>query len=121
MRDRWERPQLRNIITHHQDIAWKHNVQLSTLRRVSEIIDKEDELFNRLWYIRSPPIGDEKWDTIKEDVRNGAYEHMREVAEKIGKDVLSADAASLQNWGRLEGSVAAIRWVLGDDWGNYDS
>jgi len=59
-----ERPQLRNLIAQHQDVAWQHDVGLSTLRRVSDIITKGNALFDRLWYGRKKPFDHPSWDGV---------------------------------------------------------
>ena len=117
----WELPQLRNIIARHQDVAWNHDVQLSTLRRVSDIIAKENELFDRLWYGRKMPPDHPSWEGVPDDIKQGAEAHKRVVEERIGKDVLDQDVSTDFNWGLLTGSIVAVRWVLGDEWGNADS
>ena len=49
----WEMPQLRRL-ANHMDVAFRHDVQTETLRRVSDILAAEAELFDRLWYGRKP-------------------------------------------------------------------
>jgi hypothetical protein len=117
----WELPQLRNLIAKHQDVAFQHDVHVATFRRISAILAKEDELTDRLWYGRKPPIGDSRWAGTPQDVLDQVEKGMRAVEERIGKDVLDLDVSSHFIWGTLTGSIVAIRWVLGDEWGNADS
>jgi hypothetical protein len=57
----WEMPQLRRLLSDRMDLAFRHEVETSALRRVSEIIAVEHELFDRLWYGRSEAaISDER-------------------------------------------------------------
>lgn len=117
----WELPQLRNLIANHQDVAFQHDVQVSTFRRISDILAKENELYDRLWYGRKPPIDDPRWEGTPPDVLEQVEKAMRAVEERIGQDVLDLDVSSDFTWGALTGSIVAIRWVLGDEWGNADS
>ncbi|OBY29391.1 hypothetical protein [Mycolicibacter kumamotonensis] len=94
---------------------------MSTLRRVSDIITKENELFDRLWYGRKKPFGDPSWEGVPDDIKAGAERGKRRVEEQIPREVLDQDVASDWDWGFLGGSISAIRWVLGDEWGNLDS
>ncbi|WP_082951561.1 restriction endonuclease [Mycobacterium sp. 852002-51057_SCH5723018] len=117
----WELPQLRNLIARHQDVAFQHDVHVSTFRRISDILAKENELYDRLWYGRKPPIDDPRWGDTPKDVLEQVDKGMRAVEERIGKEVLELDVSSDFTWGVLTGSIVAIRWVLGDEWGNADS
>lgn len=40
-------PQLRRLLTEHMDVAFRHDVQTETLRRVSDILKAEAELTDR--------------------------------------------------------------------------
>lgn len=51
----WERPQVRRLLANHLDVAFNHNVQTSSLRRVSEILKAEAKFGDALWYGRKPP------------------------------------------------------------------
>lgn len=42
-------------MANHLDVAFNHNVQTSSLRRVSEILKAEAKLGDALWYGRKPP------------------------------------------------------------------
>ncbi|MFU9026800.1 restriction endonuclease [Rhodococcus erythropolis] len=116
----WELPQLRSLIAKHQDVAFKHDVGLSTLRRASEILEKEKEITDRLWYGRKPSLDDPWWQ--KHDVDMDAIaKSFKEIEERVGVEALEMDVSSDFSWGALTGAAFAIRWVLGDDWGNADS
>ncbi|WP_197508787.1 restriction endonuclease [Mycobacterium sp. 1081908.1] len=117
----WELPQLRDLIAKRQDVAFQHDVRVSTFRRISDILAKEDELYDRLWYGRKPPFGDALWEGTEPEVLEQVEKAMRAVEERIGEDVLALDVSSDFTWGALTGSIVAIRLVLGDEWGNGDS
>jgi hypothetical protein len=59
--------------------------------------------------------------TIESIINADKLEYMQTVEERIGNAVLEEDVSSDWNWGFLNGSVSAVRWVLGDEWGNLDS
>jgi hypothetical protein len=50
----WEMPQLRRLLADRMDLASKHEVETSTLRRVSEIIAVERECRRR---VKTDPLG----------------------------------------------------------------
>lgn len=117
----WELPQLRNLIAQHQDVAFQHNVQVSAFRRISDILEKESELYDRRWYGKKPPIDDPRWAGESREVLDAVEKGMRAVEDRIGQEVLDLDVSSDFSWGCLTGSLVAIRWVLGDEWGNADT
>jgi hypothetical protein len=116
----WEMPQLRRLLADHLDVAFRHDVQTETLRRVSDILAAETELFDRLWYGRKPHDDHipEDWDP---EIVKGMLEAKRRVEEEYGQDLLDADVASEWAWGYLSGKIAAVRWVLGYEWDMLDS
>ncbi|MGY3553401.1 restriction endonuclease [Williamsia sp. R60] len=116
----WELPQLRNLLANHQDVAFKHNVGLSTLRRVSDILEKESELTDRLWYGRKPPLSSPWWDDKGVDKELMARS-LKAVEDRVGKEILDRDVSNDFYWAHLLGEASALRWVLGDDLGNGDS
>lgn len=117
----WELPQLRRLLADHLDIAFKHDVSVATLRRVSDIIDVEAQLTDRLWYGRKPGHDQELPDDWTPEQKKGVREAQRHVEEKYGAAELSRDVESDWAWGFLSGKVSAIRWVLGDEWDVLDS
>lgn len=116
----WELPQLRRLLVCKLDIAFRHDVQTETLRRVSDILGVEKELFDRLWYGRTPP-DDQVPPDWSPDLAKVMLAAKRRVEEQYGKEVLDGDVASAWDWGFLSGKVSAIRWVLGYEWDMLDS
>lgn len=117
----WEMPQLRALLADHLDVAFRHDVPVETLRRVSDILQAEAELTSRLWYGRKPAVEDEIPDEWPEDIVEGMLTGKRRVEEQVGPEQLAKDVESDFNWGLLSGKVSAIRWVLGYEWDMLDS
>lgn len=118
----WEMPQLRRLLMDRLDLAFRHDVETTALRRVSEIIAVADELFDRLWYGRSAAaMTDERPEDYSEEIWAGAQAAARRVEEQYGIEGLRSNTATQFDWGMLSGKISAIRWVLGDEWDNLDS
>ena len=117
----WELPQLRRLLANHLDVAFRHDVQTETLRRVSDILAAEAELVDRLWYGRS--IHRDAPDPA--DWPPGLVTTMRAnqriVEGKYGIELLDKDVENDWASGYLSGKISAIRWVLGYEWDMLDS
>ena len=115
-------PQLRRLLTDRMDLAFRHQVETSALRRVSEIMAVEHELFDRLWYGRSEAsIGDERPEGYSAEIWATAQAAARRIEEQYGGDLLRKDTETQFDWGMLSGKISAIRWVLGAEWDFLDS
>ncbi len=89
----------------------------TSMRTEQEISEAENEYYDKVWYVRHKasrePISDPQ---IYQD------------AEKAAKEV-EAKYGNLDKWfpkdnyelEYLHGTLSALRWVLGDDWGNLDT
>lgn len=118
----WEMPQLRRLLADRMDLAFRHQVETSALRRVSEIMAVEHELFDRLWYGRSEAsIGDERPEGYSAEIWATAQAAARRIEEQYGVDLLRRDTETQFDWGMLSGKISAIRWVLGAEWDFLDS
>ncbi|WP_284740252.1 restriction endonuclease [Amycolatopsis sp. RTGN1] len=117
----WEKPQLLRLVEKNLDLAFRHDVGTSTLRRVSEILRSESELMDRLWYGRKPADEDVDQYDWAEDIKAGMLAAKRRVEEQYGVEELAKDVESDWAWGYLSGRISALRWVLGDEWHNLDS
>jgi len=117
----WELPQIRRLLIGHLDIAFKHDVSVSSLRRVSEILTMESELNDKLWYGRKPGSDQEVPANWAPELVEGMRAAQRTMEEKYGYAELQSNVESDWAWGYLSGKVSAIRWVLGDEWDNLDS
>ncbi len=104
------------------DLAFKHEIETSALRRVSEIIAVGHELFDRLWFGRSEAaVSDERPDDYSTEIWNTARAAARRIEEQYGAELLRKDTETQFDWGMLSGKISAIRWVLGDEWDFLDS
>lgn len=118
----WEMPQLRRLLADRMDLAFKHEVETSALRRVSEIIAVEHELFERLWYGRSAAaVSDERPEGYSADIWKTALLAARRIERQYGVEALRKDTETQFDWGMLSGKISAIRWVLGAEWDFLDS
>lgn len=107
-------------------------------RRLSEIIDSIDELFDKVWYNRHQvlrekiergrvkiveketfPVKDHSRRPIQRDVWVLAQRAARKVERKRGLENLGP--WSDFEWGMLNGKLSALRWVLGDEWDMLDT
>jgi hypothetical protein len=76
------------------------------MRSEREIRRAEQEAFERLWRARHVEIGEPApglWQA-----HNLTEHHGEDEPDEIGV-------------ARLEGTLSALRWVLGDEWGNLDT
>lgn len=117
----WEKPQLLRLVEKNLDLAFRHDVGTSTLRRVSEILKAESEFTDRLWYGRKPADEDVEGLDWPDDIKAGMFAAKRRVEEQYGVDKLKKDVESDWAWGYLSGRISALRWVLGDEWHMLDS
>lgn len=105
-------------------------------RRFSEILEAENELFDKIWYNRH-----QNWlyriemgkDKIVDKVPEGEYtpnitpRHIYESARKTAKNV--EERYGIKNlgpwddfeWGMMNGKLSALRWLTGYDWDNLDT
>ncbi|MGN6606012.1 MAG: PIN domain-containing protein [Jatrophihabitans sp.] len=92
-------------------------------RRLDEILDAEQELFDRIWYERSlsheHQARDEGNNTEAERTAAIAMPGRLRVEEKLGVDNLGPYDDF--EWGMLHGKLSALRWVLGSDWDFLDT
>ncbi|MFC9975230.1 restriction endonuclease [Spirillospora sp. NPDC127200] len=117
----WEMPQLRRLILKHMDVAFNHDVQTSTLRRVSDILAAESELTDKLWYGRKPANESSIPESWEPDIVAGMLKAKKDMEERYGLDELLSHMESDFAWGMLSGKISAIRWILGYDWDMLDS
>ena len=118
----WEMPQLRRLLSGRMDLAFRHEVETSALRRVSEIVAVEHELFDRLWYGRSEAsVDDERPEGYSASLWATAQAAAHRIEEQYAVDLLRKDTETQFDWGMLSGKISAIRWVLGAEWDFLDS
>ncbi|AYF32019.1 restriction endonuclease [Micromonospora tulbaghiae] len=117
----WELPQLRNLVAEHLDVAFRHDVSLSTLRRVSDILDAEASLVDALWYGRKPGHDQAVPAERPEEIVAKMRAAMRRMEEQYGAEELTKHTESDWAWGFLSGKISALRWVLGYEWDMLDS
>ncbi|WP_162943669.1 restriction endonuclease [Arthrobacter celericrescens] len=117
----WEKPQLRSMVEQHLDVAFKHDVATATLRRISEILAAEAALVDQLWYGRKPLDENMSLQGWSQETISAVLRSKRQMEEQYGREVLDENVEDDWHWGYLSGRVAALRWVLGWDWGMLDS
>lgn len=114
----WERPHLADLVTSHPDLIYKHSVEVEDFRSIAEILEAENERFEKVWYGRKPK--DENFGRpVPEHLLKGMRAEMKRLEKKYGYDAMQP--GSDFEWGMLSGELSALRWVLGDDWGSLDT
>lgn len=107
-------------------------------RKLSEILDAVDELFDKVWYGRHGLLADavESGETrvverddypagrydpklIARDIWEGASKAARRVEKRYGVENLGP--WNDFEWGMLNGKLSALRWVLGEEWDMLDT
>jgi hypothetical protein len=88
------------------------------LRSLAEVCEAREQFFHRVWYERHQSLLENKVQ-FEPQIFRQATEAAAELEEKYGKDNLGP--YSDFEWGMINGTLSALRWVLGDEWGNLDS
>jgi Restriction endonuclease len=104
----WERPTLERFLS-------------TGLRSENEIIDAEQEFFDRVWYERHLTHV-AKWDSGEESISDEARRIALDAAERVKarRPDLRASSDDFE-WGMWNGKLSALRWVLGDEWDSLDT
>jgi hypothetical protein len=107
-------------------------------RRLTEIVDAIDLLFHQVWYNRHQiarqkielgktkiveketlPVKNHSRRPIQRDVWEGALKAAAKVERKYGLENLGPWDDF--EWGMINGTLSALRWVLGDEWDMLDT
>jgi hypothetical protein len=84
-------------------------------RNKNEITEAEHELFEKIWHERHL-VCIEK-EGIESQPKKG-LESAKKIRKKYPKEL---GPYTDYEWGELSGALMAIRWVLGNEWGDLDS
>lgn len=115
----WERPQLGTMLKSHVDLAFRHDVSVSSLRSVSEIMAAEGEAYEQVWYGRKPD--DHFGDRLEPKLKAALQKAMMESEQKFGLAKLEDNVKDDFSWGFINGKLSTLRWILGDEWDSLDT
>ena len=98
---------------------------LLAIERVErEVVEAEQEFFDRVWYVRSIVHEDDRGD-LPDDIRAGMMSARDRVEAAHGRDELwkAIGPGHDEAWeyGYISGKLAALRWVLGSEWDFLDT
>jgi hypothetical protein len=92
------------------------------VRSLKEVQRAEEEYYDRRWYDRHMMM----WASRKEErfkknfkIMQEAHKGAKDIEKKYGKK--NFGPYTDHEWGVLAGKHAALRWVLGEDWDNFDT
>lgn len=92
-------------------------------RTLAEIIEAEAGYFDRVWYVRSIAMEDDR--PIPDDIRAGMMAARGRIEATCGRDELwkAIGPGSDEAWeyGFISGKLSALRWVLGSEWDFLDT
>lgn len=106
-----------------EDVVAEYDFEMEP-RRLDQILEAEEELFDRIWYVRSMS---HEWELKQTGEHNEAVEDLRRIAGPARRRI--QDLYGLEDlgpytdfeWGMLHGKMSALRWVLGDEWDFLDT
>ena len=92
-------------------------------RTLAEIVEAEQEFFDKVWYVRSLVHDDER--ELSDDIRTGMMANRERVEAEYGRDALweAIGPGHEEAWqyGYISGKLATLRWVLGSEWDFLDT
>ena len=92
-------------------------------RTLAEIIEAAAEYFDRVWYVRSIAMEDDR--PIPDDIRAGMMAARERVETTYGRDELWKPIGpghdEAWQYGYISGKLATLRWVLGSEWDFLDT
>ena len=98
-------------------------------RTLAEIVEAEQEFFDRVWYVRNVVRIDKEVGDLPEDVREEQFQEklaaFAGVEEKYGREELWKPIGpghdEAWEYGYISGKLATLRWVLGSEWDFLDT
>jgi Protein of unknown function (DUF3644) len=93
------------------------------MRLQSEVVEAEQEYFDRVWYSRSRGgrVGGpyDPVDSYEPKLRATVLAARARIEAQYGKETL--ESLNAFEHGMINGKLSALRWVLGDDWDFLDT
>ncbi len=117
----WERPTLERLTEGRDEFINRYRLQPNA-RTEAEILEAEQEFFDRVWYDRSlsgEAARRRTKERLPEDIYKGMMAARRKVEARYGKQNLGPYDDF--KWGMINGKLSALRWVLGDEWDFLDT
>jgi hypothetical protein len=94
-------------------------------RTFTEIMEAEQEFFDKVWYVRSMVYATAEDKETPLDIRKGASLARKRIEDKYGREVLwkAIGEGHDEAWeyGYISGKLATLRWVLGSEWDFLDT
>lgn len=93
------------------------------MRKLKQIIEEENIAMLKVWYDRHQVGMQKRYPKEKDPAVIKCIKGAIKVAKKMEKEYGKKNLGpySKFEWGRLNGRLETLRWVLGDDWGNLDT
>jgi len=90
-------------------------------RSLKELVEVENELFEKLWYSRhlNRRVDVNKGEYVDPEIWEQALANAKKIEDKYSVD--NWGCYSMFDLGLLCGELGAIRWILGDEWENLDT
>jgi len=119
----WERPTLERLAAGHEELIRRYLFDVP--RNESEILAAEQEFFDKVWYVRSVIRSDEETAELPEDIKKGMLAARKKIEDKYGRRELNKMIGrghdKAWEYGYANGKLAALRWVLGEEWDFLDT
>ena len=93
------------------------------MRKIKQIVKERDIACDQVWYDRHQVGMQKRYPKEKDPESRKAYQHGEKVAKKMEKKYGKKNLGPYDDfdWGKINGRLETLRWVLGDDWGNLDT
>lgn len=116
----WERHVLSRLTQGRSDLL--ERFLLSRGRSQNEIIEAEQEFFDRVWFERHMVFRTKYEAGEKEGTPESVYKMALDAAERVKRE--RPDLRLCKDdfeWGMWNGKLSALRWVLGEEWDFLDT
>lgn len=94
-------------------------------RTFAEILEAEQEFFDKVWYVRSVIRSEEDVANLPDDIREGMLAARAKVEAKYCRKELWKPIGrghdKAWEYGYINGKLSALRWVLGSEWDFLDT
>jgi len=116
----WERPILERLARGNTELL--ERFLLGGIRSQSEIIEAEQEFFDRVWHERHL-VFRHRYEAGEDDrTTPEIYKMAVEAAERVKAERPDLRPVSDDfEWGMWNGKLSALRWVLGEEWDFLDT